>query len=280
MVSWRAALAILPVFLATAVQAAVEVGKVTLADGSARVLRGATWYKLAAGLRTEEGDIVALADRGRVQIEFVNGTIANIADGAALYVAPAGKSGGRLLELPAGWLKLAAEAPGVRVRTPPFDAVTGDGVLVVRAQPAAAEVFVEAGSANLVEVAASGADGVAREAKRGEHWSRPAGGAFTTVAGAPKAFVESLPRGYTDALFVLAPKVKTRPALVVDHEITYDEAQPWLEGRDRVAFERRFAVRLRDPAFRRAVEPHLARHPAWDRQLHPEKYKPKEGKSP
>jgi len=40
-------------------------------------------------------------------------------------------------------------------------------------------------------------------------------------------------------------------------------------------FERRFASRLRDPAFRKAVEPNIARYPSWDRMLHPEKYAPK-----
>jgi hypothetical protein len=57
--------------------------------------------------------------------------------------------------------------------------------------------------------------------------------------------------------------------------VTYAEAEPWLSGPDRVAFEKRFAVRLKDPAFRKAAEPGLARHPAWDRMLHPEKYAPK-----
>ncbi len=71
-----------------------------------------------------------------------------------------------------------------------------------------------------------------------------------------------------------ASKFKTRPALVADREITYAEAEPWLAGRDRAVFERRFASRLRDPVFRRAVEPDVARYPTWDRRLHPEKYAP------
>ena len=69
--------------------------------------------------------------------------------------------------------------------------------------------------------------------------------------------------------------MKVRPTLVADHEITYAEAEPWLAGRDRAVFEKRFASRLRDPAFRSAVLPNVARYPSWDRQLHPEKYAPK-----
>jgi hypothetical protein len=70
--------------------------------------------------------------------------------------------------------------------------------------------------------------------------------------------------------------LKSKPAPVVDHEITYAEAEPWLAGRDRAAFEKRFASRLRDPVFRKAALPNLARYPAWDRMLNPEKYAPKD----
>jgi hypothetical protein len=67
----------------------------------------------------------------------------------------------------------------------------------------------------------------------------------------------------------LPARIKTKPALVADHDITYAEAEPWLAGRDRPVFEKRFATRLRDPAFRSAVLPNLARYPLWDRQLNP-----------
>ena len=74
-----------------------------------------------------------------------------------------------------------------------------------------------------------------------------------------------MPRNYIDPLPVLAARLKSKPALVVDHDITYAEAEPWLAGSDRAVFEKRFASRLRDPAFRKAVEPNVARYPSWDR---------------
>ncbi|MFO1397637.1 MAG: hypothetical protein U1F48_11300 [Burkholderiales bacterium] len=275
----RACLPFLVLWL-SANAAAAELGVVTLAEGAPLVMRGATWFKLVPGARVEDGDIVSLPERAQVQVESASGTIANGVGPGTLYLPPAPKGGPPLVDLQAGWLKAAAKAPGLRVRTPAFDAVVPEGVLVAHAAPASAEVFVEAGAARLVEAAANGADGAARDAKRGEYWARPAGGAFTTVGRAPKAFVAALPRGYTDALPPLAAKVKSRPVLVADHEVTFDEARPWLDGRERAAFEKRFAPRLRDPAFRKAVEPHVARYPAWDRQLHPEKFQPKEAKSP
>ena len=100
-------------------------------------------------------------------------------------------------------------------------------------------------------------------------------GLHTASQRAPKAFVDTLPRHFVDPLPTLAARIKSKPALVVDHEITYAEAEPWLAGRDRATFEKRFASRLRDPAFRAAVRPSLARYPTWDRMLNPEKYAPK-----
>jgi hypothetical protein len=111
--------------------------------------------------------------------------------------------------------------------------------------------------------------------KSGEYGSKSATGAFSTAQRAPKAFVDAMPRHFVDPLPALATRIKAKPALVVDHEISYAEAEPWLSGRDRALFEKRFASRLRDPVFRTAVQPNLARYPTWDRLLNPEKYAPK-----
>lgn len=268
----RASLALwllLPVAAATA----AEIGTVTLADAGARLLRGATWYKVAVGTRVEDADIVATRDATQVQVELASGTIANRAGAGTMYFAASPPDGPRVIAVTGGWLKVATKAPGVRVRTPAFDAVVVDGTVVVHAQPASSEMFVEAGGARLYEPPPSAA--APRDAKRGEHWSKGAGGAFASVSRAPKSFVDAMPRPYLDPLPALAAKVKARPALVADGDVTFAEAQPWLDGRERAAFEKRFASRLRDPAFRKAVEPHVARYPSWDRQLHPEKFAPR-----
>lgn len=254
--------------------AATEIGTVTLVEGEPRLLRGVTWYKLVAGARVETGDIVTASERTQVQIEFAAGSRASLAAGGGLHLAPSPKTGPLVLALPTGWLKVAAVPPGVRVHTGPFDAVTDDGILVMHAQGAAAEVFVETGKVTLFELTPAGADSAARDAKRGEYWARPVSGAFTTVPRVPKAFFDAMPRQFVDPLPALATKARANASLAVDHAITYAEAEPWLAGRDRAAFEKRFASRLRDPAFRKAVEPNIARYPSWDRLLHPEKYAP------
>jgi len=256
--------------------ATAETGVVTLVEGPSRLLRGATWYKLAAGTRVEEADIIEAPDRSQAQIELAAGPLANVVGAARLYLVPHPvKTAPQPLNMPAGWLKLVAKAPGVRVRTPAFDVVVVDGIIVVHADGPAAEFFVESGNAKLVEMTSSGADGPARDIKSGEYIAKSATGPLTANQRAPKAFVDALPRHFVDPLPALAARIKAKPALVADHEITYAEAEPWLASRDRAAFEKRFASRLRDPAFRAAVVPNLARYPTWDRMLNPEKYAPK-----
>jgi hypothetical protein len=254
--------------------AATEIGAITLVEGGARLLRGAVWYKLAPGVPAEEGDIVEALDRTQVQFELTGGTTVNLAGPGVVYAVP-GKGGPPLLSLREGWLKVAAKGAGVRVRTPALDVIVAEATVVLRAQGPLVELFIEAGAARLLQLTPSGGDGAARDAKRGEYWSKAAAGAFTTVPRAPRAFVDAMPRHFVDPLPTLKARIKGKPTLAVDHEITYAEAEPWLVGRDRAAFERRFASRLRDPVFRKAADANIARYPLWDRMLHPEKYVPK-----
>jgi hypothetical protein len=263
--------ALLPLVLLflSAASLAAEIGVATLADAGARVLRGATWYKLVPGLAVEYGDIVAAGAKSQVQLEFANGTIVSFFGDGSLYIS-ASSSAPPLITMTSGFLKASVKAPGMRVDTLAMDMTIAEGIVVLRADAKASELFVESGAAVLAD-----AGGTTREARRGEYWSKIAAGAMTTQPRAPKPFVDAMPRPFIDPLPVLAGRLKSKPAPTVDHEITYAEAEPWLAGPDRAVFEKRFAIRLRDPVFRKAVEPNVARYPSWDRRLHPEKYAPK-----
>jgi hypothetical protein len=255
--------------LAGAAQAAAEIGVVTLAGAGTRVLRGATWYKVVPGSVLEDADIVAADAKAQMQVETRGGIVASLA-GPATALLGLGKDGVLSFTMREGWMKLVAKPPGAAVRTASFEAAVAEGIVVMRVVPDATELFVEAGAARVTEPNLA-----PRDAKRGEFLRKFAGGALVASPGAPKPFVDGLPRNFIDPLPVLAPRLKSRPALVADHDVTYAEAEPWLDGRDRAVFERRFVVRLKDPAFRRAAEANIARYPMWDRILHPEKYQPK-----
>ncbi len=260
---------------AWATAASADVGVVTIADPSARVLRGATWYRLAPGVRVDDGDILRATDRGQVQIEFSAGPTVSVTGPSSLHVVRGGAAAPLVVTIDGGWAKAIAKPPGLRIGIGAIDVVADAAVVVVRADASPA-LFVESGGARLVELNGAGTQVATRDVRQGEHASRASDGRYSVAIGATKAFVDAMPKPYTDALPALAAKHKTPVEAVADHDVTYAEAEPWLAGRDRAAFEKRFVVRLRDPAFRRAVEPHVARYPTWDRMLHPEKFAPKQ----
>jgi hypothetical protein len=258
----------------TAVQAS-EVGVATLVDGNPRLLRGAIWYKLVPGARLEDGDIIETGARAHVQVELNSGTIVNFVDATSYIVPiPPKSQGAPALVLPRGWVKVVAKTPGVKLRAASSEVAIVSGTAVMNTDGTRLDTFIEAGSARFATLASSGAEESVREARQDEYVSKSASGAFVPSTRPPKAFVDALPRHFLDPLPSFAARFKYRPQLVSDREISYAEAQPWLAGRDRALFERRFATRLSDPVFRKAVEPDIARYPTWDRRLHPEKYAP------
>ena len=250
----------------------------TIVDGDARVLRGTAWHKLVPGARLEDGDIVSAGERAQIHLEFNAGGLVNFVGAGTLYIVPpapkAKAPAVTTLVVPKGWLKAVASPPGVQVRAAAAELTVEAGAVVMRSDGPALDFFVEAGNARIAEPTSSGADQAARGAKQDEYWSKSATGQFVPSTRPPRAFVDAMPRHYLDALPAFAAKFKSRPTLVVEREVSYAEAEPWLSGRDRAVFERRFASRLRDPVFRKAVEPDVARYPSWDRRLHPEKFAP------
>ncbi|MEP7274904.1 MAG: hypothetical protein ABI812_01030 [Betaproteobacteria bacterium] len=270
----------LAVVLALAVSPAVaaEASVVTIAEGSARLLRGTVWYRLVPGAAFQEGDVIEAGERTTVQVELAHGGTLNLVGPGALYGAAVPSTGGKnAIEfgVERGWLKFAVAAPGAgaRVRTPGALVAANDAIIVAHYENRLFELFVEAGSARLSEAARAGRDGPAHEAKAGEYWSRDGDKPFSSEPRAPVKFVASMPRHQIDKLAALAPRFKGgKPALAVDREITLAEADPWLAGPYRRTFMRRLAGRLSDPAFRKAVEANIAAYPEFDRALHPEKF--------
>jgi len=267
------------VLLAPAPAGAADAGVVTIADGTARVLRGSVWYKLVPGAPLQEGDVVDAGERTTVQIEVPAAGTLNLVGPGALYAASlpqagAGRDGGEF-GLDRGWLKFAAVAPGAgaRVRTPTALITVNDSIVVVHQESRLFEMFVETGAARLQDPNRTARETAAQEAKAGEYWTRDGDRAFASERRAPVKFVASMPRHQTDRLLPLAAKYKGKAtSLAADREINLAEADPWLTGPYRRTFARRFGARLADPAFRKAVEANIGAYPEFDRVLHPEKY--------
>ena len=262
---------------------AADGGIFTIVEGSARVLRDTKWYALAPGARFQEADIIDAAEKAQVQIELMKGGTLNLVGPATLFAAAIPLRNDQLtgaleFALPRGWLKLATKATdaGVRVRSSVAVLNLQDSIVVMHIEPNSMEIFVESGAVRITESGAGGKDGAAYDAKAGEYWARSADRPISTERRAPPPFVAAMPHHLIDPLPNISAKYKeARVQLVLDRDITYAEAAPWLNGPYRKNFLKRFGPKLQDREFRGAVEANIAHYPEWDRVLHPEKYLPK-----
>ena len=277
-------------FFAAAVCYGADIGVVTILDGGARVLRGASWYKLVEGARVQDGDLIDAADRAQVQVELTSGGIVNFVGPAGLLAVSPGAAGARdgrqsapaEVYLPRGWLKMAArQGAALRVRTVSGTVSAGDGVAVVHADADAIEVFVETGSAKVQEPGRSGADGAAHDVKGGEFALRAPDRPFATTGAAPLKFVGAMPRHFRDPLPARAAQYAVvRVQLAVDRPISYAEAEPWLASPYRRLFIRRLQPRLSDPDFRTAAMAKPQAYPEWQAASAPPEPAPKDKVEP
>ena len=265
---------------------AAERGVYTLVDGDARVLRKTTWYRLEAGARIEEGDVVDVSERAQVQLEPAGASAIGVIGPALAYVqetrADAKTQSPLQLTLLRGWIKAAAsgKGPPLRIDLPSSALSIESGIAVVHCDAIHTEFFVESGRVRLVTAGGRGKE-QAREAAGGEYWHKAGDRAFATDERASQAFVAAMPRPLRDALPTLAGRLEAaKPTLAAGREITFAEAEPLLSGADRRAFARRFAPRLADPAFRGAAAAARPGVPEWDRTLHPERYRPRDDAEP
>ena len=261
--------------LSTPLCHAAETGVVTVLDGSARLLRGSTWYKLAEGVRVQDGDVIEAAERAQVQLEVATGDVLNAAGPASLMLAGIGaregkQQGAAEFYLPQGWVKLAAKpsGPALRLRTPLGVVEGGEAVAVVRASASALEIFVESGTARVNDGRSGEASGL--EVRGGDFVGRSADRPFTVAGVAPQAFVGAMPRYFMSSLPSRSDYFRTtRVELAVDRPITYAEAEPWLNGPYRRGFIKRLQPRLADQAFRTAAMASGQSYPEWSAQLVP-----------
>ena len=253
-----------------------DAGLITVVDGSVRLLRGATWYKVIEGVRIQDGDVIEGPDRAQVQIEFTSGNSANIVGPASLYVISAAAREGKQpadLYMPQGWVKLAARspAPPIKLRSPLGTIDAGNAVAVVRVAANSFEVFVESGSARVSDTGRTGAEAAPREVRGGDFAGRTSDRPLAVGGGAPPPFVTAMPRHFMDTLPSRADKYRTtRVELAADRPISFAEAEPWLNGPYRRAFVKRLQPRLSDAAFRAAVAANAQAYPEWGSVLTPQ----------
>ena len=257
----------------TALAHAADVYSIVESDN--RVMRGTTWYRLAAGARVQDGDVMELGERAQLQLEIEGGIRVNMQGPALAHVAVA-PAGGVELTVQRAWLKATASGTRpLRLRLPNLMIDVAGGIVVARTDSREAALFVEAGTMRVTTPAVRGKEPPARATGAGEFVAREGERALVQASRPPAAFLAAMPVQFRDQLPALADRYREAPPLAAGSEVTLAEAEPWLAGPARRAFVRRFTPRLRDPAFRAGVLARPAAYPEWDRMLNPEKYRPK-----
>jgi len=256
------------------------VGILTVVEGSLQLVRGATTYAAGQGVALLNGDMLAVDPKGQAQIEFADGAILNLSRGTRALILGAQSQGGEAgVALQSGWAKFAwvkaAGAKPHRYITPHARLGAAGATGVLRIGGESSEVFIESGTARLVELSKAGSPAGGRDLKGGEFAVR---GAVQPLSVSPRPsaeFVKAMPGYFRDDLPAYLPRARNKSAEPArEHDATYAEVEPWLKASApiRRPLVERFRNRAKDPQFRSKLIENLAAHPEWDRILFPEKY--------
>ena len=264
-------------------------GTLTLAEGSVELIRGATLYTATQGVRLGDGDILSIDPKGQAQIEFLDGAILNLSQGARAMltnIASGGRGQSEVAVL-SGWAKFtqkkSSKGTQYRYLTPRAEISAGEATAVLNAGDGSTDMYVESGTVRFSEIGRKGVQRIARDAKAGEFIVRR-GEQPATVGSRPSAeFVKNMPRHFRDDLPALLDRFNNRRSEPKrDHEVTYAEVEAWLKAGSPIKrnFVKRFESRAKDSEFRRKLIENLREHPEWDKVLFPEKYAPKDPDNP
>lgn len=260
--------------------AAPPIGMFTIVEGDVVVIRESQRFAAAPGLRVQPDDIVHTGEQAHVaRIELAEGGALDAGPATRLllrprWAEPRSERPSRIY-LSRGWIKLTATpADRIGLASPQLDFTEVVGSTVVHVAPDGAFVFVESGSARLVE-RIDGQPPRRHALAAGQAYDRRGGDAGSAGGRPPPDRIKSLPRPFTDTLPRRA--AQWRDAQVAPQSpapISYDEVASWINAERslRPAFVQRWSARARDERFRRGLVAELRQHPEWDRVLFPEKY--------
>jgi hypothetical protein len=258
--------------------------RLTMLEGSLKVIRGTSVYKASEGAALHQGDMLESGpEAGFAQLELEGGAIVVLGPSTKVYLyrLPAGRGANVAnLVLLQGWLKAESNGSNYRYSTPLVAVATGNGAVVLHQVGESCEVTIEAGTAAIGETNAEGAWKQSSTAKAFQFVSRSAGKNITSTPRPTPAFVSAMPQAFKDTLpSRLAHFAHTKPIEPkLEHPVTFVDLQPWLAlpVNWRRSFVERFTPCLKDPDFRREMDAHVAQYPEWDPVLHPEKYQKQE----
>jgi len=264
-------------------------GTLTLVEGNVELIRGATLYTAVQGVRLGDGDMLSVDPKGQAQIEFQDGAMLNLSQGARAMLTniASGARGQSEIAVLSGWAKFTQKKSGkgaqYRYLTPRAEVTAGEATAVLNAGDGSTDIYIESGAVRFSEIGRKGVQRIARDAKGGEFIVRR-GEQPATLGARPSAeFVKNMPRHFRDDLPALLDRFKNRRSEPKrEHEVTYAEVEAWLKASPSIKrnFVKRFEIRAKDSEFRRKLIENLREHPEWDKVLFPEKYEQKGANDP
>lgn len=258
---------------------------VTILDGPALLIREASRFGLAEGVRLGADDIVETDAKARLlRMEFADGLIVDLGPQTRLLIAP--RHSGDRARLAArfhvlqGWVKVSGASAAFSAA--PFDVESITRSAVFRIDGSDAGAFAEGGELRLRERPA-GKPAATPTTIAPQQFASIVGGAKAQVLPRPTpAFLQSVPRPFIDTLPSRAALMQDRaPVAKPLGEIAYADVQAWLAADGlRAGFVTRWKALAKQVEFRKGLVANLRAHPEWDRTLFPEKYLPRPASGP
>jgi hypothetical protein len=263
--------------------AACAQARLTILDGGATVIRGATQSAAVVGMLVKDGDIVESAEASTlVRVEFADKSLVDIGPSTRVWVRPtlkaaAGSVASNIYVL-GGWIKLVAapgQGAGAAVESPTAKLLTR-GACVFESRGTTASVFAEAGDTRVFSKLSSQTPMASLAS--GQFLALAEGKEAQTSARPPPAWMQGVPRAFKDLLAPRAERFGTRePVPAPTQAVDYAAIEAWLKAEPAVrkALMPRWKSKASEPAFRKALIDNMRHHPEWDRIVFPEKYLPK-----
>jgi hypothetical protein len=263
--------------------AAFAQARLTILDGGATVIRGATQSAALVGMVVKEGDIIESAQASTlVRIEFADKSLVDIGPSTRVWVRPALKAAAGFVAsnvyVLVGWVKLVAapgQGAGAALESPTAKLLTR-GSCVFDSRGSTASVFVEAGDTRVVSKLTLQAPTVSLAT--GQFLALAEGREAQTSARPPPAWLQAVPRTFKDLLAPRAERFGTRePAPAPTQAVNYAAIEAWLKAEPpvRKALMTRWKTKVKEPSFRQALIDNMRLHPEWDPIVFPQKYQPK-----
>ncbi len=247
---------------------------VTILEGKATVIRNLVQFDAAEGVRLLPGDLLRTQPMSLLRVEYADECSLEAGPDTELQLFhPADKKRANrpALYLLEGWLKLGCKGGAAAALTlKDLDVVGISKVLVIRAAGDSRSIFAEQGTARVVKHS-----GGTLTLNQGDFLNVEPDSVSDVQARPTAQFMAALPRAYRDTL---PSRYSVYVSRVVEPQnprgFGYGEVEQWLNAE--LAVRRQFSSlwlrKVSDPAFRGPLDRDLAKHPEWDRILHPEKY--------